>query len=390
MAAITAGVFAPAGLFVPTLLAGAAYGRMVGHFMNITFPPGYVADSGTYALVGAAAMLGGMARMTIAGTVICLEACGNMAYLLPLMLTFSGARYAGNAFGPGMYEMQIKLKKLPLLEHSLHSLGLLNYQSISEVMSHPVVTLLQVGKVSRVMQVLTTTKHNAFPVVSEDGQLRGLILRRLLCSLLTYKAYSVPTGHVTADNMVEVIPASTVAYDTLERTYPNYPDVQNTKLTETEMNYWLDLRPYMDRSPFTVNSQTTLSRTYNLFRTMGLRHLPVVDGSNKVVGMITREDMLETKLHHIWEHEGESMIKSMNIENVEPTFVPADRKPSVSGSRGADASSSTDPAGTLVAATSRGRSSSVVSALAEQDDEIMRAREQEESPKSSLRKTFDH
>lgn len=51
--------------------------------------------SGTYALIGAAAILGGMARMTIAGCVIILEACGNTTYLLPLMVTFAASRYAG-------------------------------------------------------------------------------------------------------------------------------------------------------------------------------------------------------------------------------------------------------------------------------------------------------
>ena len=53
IAAITSGVMAPAGLFVPTLLSGAAMGRLIGHWLNSAFP-GYVADSGTYALIGAA------------------------------------------------------------------------------------------------------------------------------------------------------------------------------------------------------------------------------------------------------------------------------------------------------------------------------------------------
>jgi H+/Cl- antiporter ClcA len=35
--------------------------------------------------------------MTIAGTVIVLEACGNNEYLLPLMLVFAAARYTANA-----------------------------------------------------------------------------------------------------------------------------------------------------------------------------------------------------------------------------------------------------------------------------------------------------
>ena len=109
LAAITSGVLAPAGLFVPTLLAGAAFGRLIGHWMNF-FSAGNVADSGTYALIGAAAVLGGMARMTIAGTVIMLEACGNITYLLPLMVTFAASRYAGNAINESMYDMQIHLK----------------------------------------------------------------------------------------------------------------------------------------------------------------------------------------------------------------------------------------------------------------------------------------
>ena len=57
LAAVTSGMLCPAGLFVPTLLAGAAFGRLIGHWMNSAFP-GYAADSGTYALIGAAAILG--------------------------------------------------------------------------------------------------------------------------------------------------------------------------------------------------------------------------------------------------------------------------------------------------------------------------------------------
>ena len=67
---------------------------MIGHILN-HISPGWFADSGFYALMGSAAILGGMSRMTIAGTIIVLEASGNSEFLLPLMLTFAGARYAG-------------------------------------------------------------------------------------------------------------------------------------------------------------------------------------------------------------------------------------------------------------------------------------------------------
>ena len=78
----------------------------------------------------------------------------------------------GNAIDVSMYEMQIIIKELPLLESGLHSCGLLPFQSITEVMTSPVVTLQEVDRVSRVVEALNNTHHNAFPVIIEDGQLR--------------------------------------------------------------------------------------------------------------------------------------------------------------------------------------------------------------------------
>ena len=57
MAALIGGLMIPSGLFVPSILAGAAYGRIWGHALNIMFP-GSVADAGTYSLMGAAAING--------------------------------------------------------------------------------------------------------------------------------------------------------------------------------------------------------------------------------------------------------------------------------------------------------------------------------------------
>jgi CBS domain-containing protein len=61
--------------------------------------------------------------------------------------------------------------------------------------------------------------------------------------------------------------------------------------------YVIDLKPYIDRSAFSVPQTFSLSTTYSLFRSMGLRHLVVVDATSKVVGIITRHNLLEHKLH---------------------------------------------------------------------------------------------
>jgi hypothetical protein len=42
--------------------------------------------------------------------------------------------------------------------------------------------------------MLALTSHNGFPVVSDDGHLKGFILRKTLCGLLKLKAFSSPAA----------------------------------------------------------------------------------------------------------------------------------------------------------------------------------------------------
>ena len=189
MAMVAAGSFCPAGLFVPTLVSGASIGRLLGLLLN-SIASDAVADCGTYALMGAAAVLGGMSRMTISGVVIMLEASGNNEYLLPLMLVFAAARYTGNIFNQSMYDMQIEKKNLPFLEAHLKHIGLLNYHPVSEIMCKNVKTLREVMKVADVEWLLKNTAHQGFPVISRQGHVKGFMLRKHLCTLINLRQFS--------------------------------------------------------------------------------------------------------------------------------------------------------------------------------------------------------
>ena len=48
----------------------------------------------------------------------------------------------------------------------------------------------------------------------------------------------------------------------------------------------------MDPSPYVVNELMPLRRVYRLFNEIGVRHLPVVDCREQLVGIITRKDIL--------------------------------------------------------------------------------------------------
>ena len=54
----------------------------------------------------------------------------------------------------------------------------------------------------------------------------------------------------------------------------------------------MDLGPYVNTSALSVHTSFSVQRTYILFRTLGLRHLVVVDDLNRVVGMVTRKNLL--------------------------------------------------------------------------------------------------
>ena len=121
LAVIVYGIAVPSGLFVPSLLSGAAFGRLFGNIAKNLHPG--LAHSNTYSLIGAAAVLGGMARMTISLTVILLECTGNEQFVLPLMITLMTARIIGGLFNDDLYHIHIHLKKgVQFLETELKSI----------------------------------------------------------------------------------------------------------------------------------------------------------------------------------------------------------------------------------------------------------------------------
>ena len=63
-AVVTYGIAVPSGLFVPCILTGSAFGRLMGNFVQWLFPH-ITINKGSYALIGAVAMLGGILRMTV-------------------------------------------------------------------------------------------------------------------------------------------------------------------------------------------------------------------------------------------------------------------------------------------------------------------------------------
>lgn len=194
---ITYGIAVPSGLFIPSLLTGSAFGRFIGQVIVIISSDGARIDPGVYSLIGAAAFLGGVVRMTISLAVILLESTGNYQYGLPLMLVFFSARWTGNIFNDGIYDVHIALNQWPLLEERLPR-DVAWRLKVGEVMRRSPVVVREIERLERLLMILHKTSHNGFPVVvnapllcgnAKVGTFAGLIQRKQLSVLLALRNF---------------------------------------------------------------------------------------------------------------------------------------------------------------------------------------------------------
>lgn len=264
------GVVAPAGLFVPAIVTGASYGRLVGmivgSYSNL--------NHGLYAVLGAASFLGGSMRMTVSLCVIILELTNNLLLLPLIMLVLLVSKTVADAFNGNIYDLIMKAKGFPYLE--THAEPYMRQLTVGDIVTGPLQLFNGIEKVSNIVHVLRTTKHNGFPVIdepplSECPILFGIILRAHLITLLKKKAFlstPVPTG-IDAFKQFS-------ADDFAKRGSGNGDNFEDIVFTEEEMEMFIDLHPFTNASPYTVVETMSLAKALMLFRDVGLRHLLVI------------------------------------------------------------------------------------------------------------------
>ncbi|RLN47517.1 hypothetical protein BBJ29_000609 [Phytophthora kernoviae] len=333
LACWTYGIAVPSGLFVPSLLSGAAYGRifvMIVHYVG--FP--VVAQDGMFALIGAACMLGGMARMTISLTVIILECTGVIEWGLPIMVALMAARWVGNYFNEGLYDIHIHLNHLPFLEFDPPYYA--RFLRALNIMSSPPTCVPQIAKVGHIHDTLRRCNHGGFPVVvprSDEGvgsgsrvnlrgsrknpRFAGIINRHHLAVLLQRKDFFIekpdPFVRIPAsDTTLLYNDQYALSFRDMEGSYPRFPSINDIQLDDEERELWMDLTPYMNPTPHTVQEQTPVPRAFRLFRSLGLRHLIVLNRRNEVRGVITRKDL--TPAHLKFCLEGLSETEKQRIQ----------------------------------------------------------------------------
>ncbi|PRP79189.1 hypothetical protein PROFUN_13069, partial [Planoprotostelium fungivorum] len=286
-----------------------------------------------FAMLGAASVLAGIFRTPISLTAIIIEATHNIGLSLPVFFVVFISKWIGDFFDSGIYNSVYRVIRYPVLNWDPPSWS--QWLEARHVMQDDVITMRTRESVRNIIRMLRDTTHNGFPVVRDDEKFVGIILRSQLTLLLTERAFVrdrddvknqkvVPLDkfreeyprfpsiddvtlseedielswmdleplRLSAQSEQDVKNQKVVPLDKFREEYPRFPSINDVTLSAEDIELsWMDLEPYINLHPYTVHSDTSFGRVFRLFRSMGLRHLCVVDEANHVVGIITRKDL---------------------------------------------------------------------------------------------------
>ncbi|EUB62026.1 H(+)/Cl(-) exchange transporter 4 [Echinococcus granulosus] len=295
------GVPVPTGVMLPSIMVGAILGRLMGimveqivvtqmsHslFYHRLCKPGHPCiDTSLYAVVGAAACLGGVTRATVSLVVIMIELIGGLSYSIPIMVASMFAKWMGDRLYKGsLYDVQIRLNHYPYLQFDKAPDKMAD--SFASDIMHPRLSegpleLLTENsmRVEEVEELLQRSDHNGFPVVESltSRHLVGFVSRTDLV-----RALDLHRPHSLRRHGVKSIVCFTDRAPLL--------DPSNRLDTPEDFPLLVDVRNVVDLSPTTLTQATPASTIFDVFKSLGLRQV-LVTHLGRVTGIITKKDVL--------------------------------------------------------------------------------------------------
>ncbi|KAF9427615.1 hypothetical protein BGZ94_004554 [Podila epigama] len=223
---------------------------------------------GSYAMVGAAAFMGGVTRMTVSLVIIMFELTGALTYVLPIMIVVMISKWVGDAFGKeGIFDGIILLCGYPFLddkeEYKQNTMA-------SQVMT-PVEDIVVVTATGNTLDsldnLLHETHYKGYPVVNSlrDMMLVGYISRTELRYAIDEARKRNLPGNTPAGNVV--------------------PILENTPA-------FIEFRLWMDQTPITVSHRFPMDQVIVIFRKLGVRYV-LCTQHGQLLGLITKKDVLK-------------------------------------------------------------------------------------------------
>lgn len=277
----TFGCGAPSGLFIPSLYTGAALGRVIGIGMSMlnnfhNFTGGKEIYPGIYAMLGAAAVLGGVCRVTISLVVIMFELTGALKLIVPFMIVCMLAKWVGDYYTPGIYDYCITIRKYPFLHEPDDTL----YEHYaSDIMDdhldclHPTPAPLWVY----LKYFTELAVHSGYPVTTSESDTTIL-------------------GYLNARPVVPYLKEQMKDSKFHEKTQVGFFSLVGQRVPPDA----IDLSRYVDDGVMRVVPQQEAADLHRAFRLLGIKAI-LVHQYGKLQGMITKKVFVHFMEEH---HQG--------------------------------------------------------------------------------------
>ncbi|EMG50511.1 hypothetical protein G210_2579, partial [Candida maltosa Xu316] len=275
---ITYGCKVPAGIFVPSMAAGATFGRALGIIVDLIYQnhkssalfqncpkEGKCIIPGTYAFLGAAAGLCGITDLTVTVVVIMFELTGAIRYIIPTMIVVAITKSINDKWGKGgIADQMITFNGLPLIE-TKQSIAF--GTSVETAMSNVIVAfstdINDAITLKQLRHTLENTKYRGFPIIKSG---------------INSKIY----GYVSRHELEYILKNHEQVNDS---TLCNFSDEDSGGVDK------VDFSPVVNTSPLTINVDTSLEYVLDIFTKLGARYI-LVEKDGNLVGIITRKDIL--------------------------------------------------------------------------------------------------
>ncbi len=265
---VTFGCKVPSGIIIPSLDAGALFGRMVGQVV-----PGI--SPGIFAMVGSAAFLAGVSRMTVSLAVIMFELTGEVNFIPPFMIAILTAKWVADCIcADGVYDLAQHLQGHPFLEAE-RALSKIRTMRDSEGTA-TIAALIPPSETMEAVTVLTGPNYRVAPSILR-AKLASLRARGLMdAGLVLVNERGICHGYLPEADLELVVQAIDEAGEEVEL------DLLGGMLAEL-----------INRSPVSVPATAPLEYAVEMFDKLGLRYLIVVEEETaEVVGVVLKKRLL--------------------------------------------------------------------------------------------------
>lgn len=275
---VTFGIKVPSGVIIPALGAGALCGRLVGQ-ASLGISPGILA------MVGSAAFLGGVSRMTLSLCVIMFELFGEIDHVVPHMIAILVAKWVADALGKdGVYDLAQAVLGHPFLDIDFSMQTVQRQNALVAELIPPKQTM---DEITVVVPHTNKVPRDLLAKKLDQLKARGL----MDAGLVLVQSGGTLQGYLAQGELE-------FGVNELGKIYA--ADAQVRLLGDADEGDF-DLSHFVDRTPLAVSAVAPLEYAVEMFGKLGLRHLIVLEeGSGRMVGVIIKKRLVAylDKLKH--------------------------------------------------------------------------------------------